>query len=133
MQSQACELSKVKTLTEKKVVIREADCIGCTKCLPVCPTDAIVGASKQRHVIVSSLCIGCGLCIAPCPTDCIDWVELTERSSLDRQHQSQLAKHQILRRKARLKQIAADKMHKDKQATAHMQMKITELLNKISS
>ncbi len=52
-------------------VIDEAACIGCAKCLPPCPTDAIVGANKQLHQVVPSLCTGCELCIAPCPVDCI--------------------------------------------------------------
>ncbi|MGL6253214.1 MAG: RnfABCDGE type electron transport complex subunit B, partial [Billgrantia desiderata] len=30
-------------------VIREAECIGCTKCIQACPVDAILGASKRMH------------------------------------------------------------------------------------
>lgn len=52
-------------------VINEANCIGCTKCLPPCPTDAILGASKHMHTVIASECTGCELCIAPCPVDCI--------------------------------------------------------------
>lgn len=52
-------------------VIIEEDCIGCTKCIPPCPVDAILGASKQMHTVISSECTGCELCIAPCPVDCI--------------------------------------------------------------
>lgn len=52
-------------------VINEADCIGCTKCLPPCPVDAILGASKQMHTVITSECTGCELCIAPCPVNCI--------------------------------------------------------------
>lgn len=52
-------------------VINEADCIGCTKCLPPCPTDAIIGASKHLHSVIAELCTGCGLCVAPCPVNCI--------------------------------------------------------------
>lgn len=55
-------------------VIREAECIGCTKCIQACPTDAIMGASKRMHSIIESECNGCDLCIAPCPVDCIDLV-----------------------------------------------------------
>ncbi|MGR8949991.1 MAG: RnfABCDGE type electron transport complex subunit B [Gammaproteobacteria bacterium] len=53
------------------VRIDETACIGCTKCLPVCPVDAIIGAQKQLHIVLSDLCTGCGLCIPPCPVDCI--------------------------------------------------------------
>lgn len=55
-------------------VIDEALCIGCAKCLPPCPVDAIVGAARQLHTVVSALCTGCELCIAPCPVDCIAMV-----------------------------------------------------------
>jgi electron transport complex protein RnfB len=51
--------------------IDEAACIGCAKCLPPCPVDAIVGAPKQMHTVLAALCTGCELCVAPCPVDCI--------------------------------------------------------------
>lgn len=53
------------------VEIVEPDCIGCTKCIQVCPVDAIVGAAKQMHVIILDVCTGCDLCIPACPVDCI--------------------------------------------------------------
>ncbi len=56
-------------------IIDEEACIGCAKCLPPCPTDAIVGASKFMHTVVAALCTGCELCIAPCPVDCISMIE----------------------------------------------------------
>jgi electron transport complex protein RnfB len=54
--------------------IDESVCIGCTKCLPPCPVDAILGARKQMHTVISELCTGCELCVAPCPVDCIRMV-----------------------------------------------------------
>lgn len=54
--------------------IDEARCIGCAKCLPPCPVDAIIGAGRQMHTIVAALCTGCELCVAPCPVDCISMV-----------------------------------------------------------
>lgn len=54
--------------------IDEPRCIGCTKCIQACPTDAILGAAKQMHVIIPDLCTGCGLCLPPCPVDCIELV-----------------------------------------------------------
>ncbi|WFF37780.1 RnfABCDGE type electron transport complex subunit B [Moraxella nasibovis] len=59
---------------EARAVIREDDCIGCTKCIPACPVDAIIGTAKHMHSIISELCTGCELCLAPCPVDCIDLV-----------------------------------------------------------
>ncbi len=56
---------------EHVAVIDEATCIGCAKCLPVCPTDAIVGATKRMHTVIAEDCTGCELCIIACPVDCI--------------------------------------------------------------
>lgn len=55
-------------------IIREAECIGCTKCIRACPVDAILGAPKLMHTVIASECTGCDLCVAPCPVDCIDMV-----------------------------------------------------------
>lgn len=52
--------------------IREAECIGCTKCIQACPVDAIVGAAKVMHTVIIDECTGCDLCVAPCPVDCIE-------------------------------------------------------------
>lgn len=68
--------------TEVRAVIREDDCIGCTKCIPACPVDAIVGTGKHMHTIFTDLCTGCELCIAPCPVDCIDLVTIERELSV---------------------------------------------------
>ncbi len=52
--------------------IDEERCIGCARCLPPCPVDAIVGASKYLHTVLADRCTGCELCLAPCPVDCIE-------------------------------------------------------------
>ncbi|MBD8622245.1 RnfABCDGE type electron transport complex subunit B [Pseudomonas sp. CFBP 13727] len=52
--------------------IREAECIGCTKCIQACPVDAILGAAKLMHSVLADECTGCDLCVAPCPVDCIE-------------------------------------------------------------
>jgi len=51
--------------------IDESRCIGCARCLPPCPVDAIVGAAKFMHTVLPQHCTGCELCLAPCPVDCI--------------------------------------------------------------
>lgn len=56
--------------------IREAECIGCTKCIQACPVDAIVGAAKLMHTVLPGECTGCDLCVEPCPVDCIDMLPL---------------------------------------------------------
>jgi len=55
-------------------VIDEDVCIGCAKCLPPCPVDAILGAKQHLHTVLTALCTGCELCVAPCPVDCIRMV-----------------------------------------------------------
>ena len=78
-------------------VIDEAWCIGCTLCLPVCPTDAILGSNKMMHTVMEPHCTGCELCIAVCPVDCISlenvtgertgwaaWSEMQAGQALDR-------------------------------------------------
>nr|WP_299240172.1 electron transport complex subunit RsxB [uncultured Halomonas sp.] len=56
----------------KVAYIREAECIGCTKCIQACPVDAILGAAKHMHTVIIDECTGCDLCVEPCPVDCID-------------------------------------------------------------
>ena len=58
-------------------VIDEAWCIGCTLCLPACPTDAILGSNKLMHTVIEPHCTGCELCIAVCPVDCISLENVT--------------------------------------------------------
>lgn len=71
-------LEKTQELTRppSMAVIRESECIGCTKCIQACPVDAIVGSAKLMHGILADECTGCGLCVEPCPVDCIDMVPL---------------------------------------------------------
>lgn len=82
-------------------VIREAECIGCTKCIQACPVDAILGSAKQMHTVIRDECTGCELCVAPCPVDCIDLIHLPEDTRPTK------AKHYRMRydaREQRLKQ-----------------------------
>lgn len=58
-------------------IIDEAWCIGCTLCIGVCPTDAIVGSNKRMHTVIEPYCTGCELCIPVCPVDCISLVSAT--------------------------------------------------------
>jgi electron transport complex protein RnfB len=64
---------------KKVAVIREDECIGCTKCIQACPVDAILGAAKQMHTVIAHECTGCDLCVEPCPVDCIDMVPVPVR------------------------------------------------------
>lgn len=57
-----------------RAVIEEAQCIGCRKCIDVCPVDAILGARKLMHTVIADECTGCELCLPPCPVNCIAMV-----------------------------------------------------------
>ncbi len=62
--------------------IDESRCIGCAKCLPPCPVDAILGAPRHMHTVLAELCTGCELCLAPCPVDCISMVQASALTSV---------------------------------------------------
>jgi len=47
-------------------------CIGCSICEVKCPTDTIVGESKQLFHIIDDGCIDCGTCGIWCPADAIE-------------------------------------------------------------
>lgn len=52
--------------------VRPELCYGCTRCIPECNVDAIIGATKQMHDVIAELCHGCGKCAEVCPTAAID-------------------------------------------------------------
>ena len=114
---------------EHVALIDEAACIGCAACLPVCPTDAIIGASKRMHTVIADVCTGCELCIIACPVDCIALVPLVTSANRvhatlnDRTSQVEWLKRSYDEHKARFleradakAEVHAPKMMPDKQA-----------------
>jgi electron transport complex protein RnfB len=102
-------------------VINETDCIGCTKCIPVCPVDAIIGAAKLMHTVIAQQCTGCELCIAPCPVDCIT-LELANFPSWSQEDADQ-AKQRYQARNLRIKQqetAKAERINRQKQLIAQL-------------
>ena len=88
-------------------IIREAECIGCSRCIPACPVDAILGTNKFLHTVLLDECIGCRLCVPVCPVDCIEMAPLADHLPEDTpinkpqrakkaklRHQQQLQRHQ---------------------------------------
>jgi NADH:ubiquinone oxidoreductase subunit F (NADH-binding)/NAD-dependent dihydropyrimidine dehydrogenase PreA subunit len=48
-----------------------ASCIGCRKCIKICPAAAITGKVKEKHSIDRNKCIKCGACVPACPSEAI--------------------------------------------------------------
>lgn len=88
--------------------IIEADCIGCTKCIQVCPVDAISGAAKLMHSVVVDDCTGCELCVAACPVDCIVLLPMPPEQATDPAH-ADAAREHFQRRESRLAQQSAER------------------------
>lgn len=66
-----------------RAVIDEPVCIGCRKCIDVCPVDAILGARKLMHTVLDAECNGCALCLPACPVDCIALVPAVRQANPD--------------------------------------------------
>ena len=81
--------------------IIEADCIGCTKCIQVCPVDAIVGANKLMHTVIADDCTGCERCVPACPVDCIVLLPMPLQQADDPAH-ADTARMHFQRRETRL-------------------------------
>lgn len=90
------------------VTIREAECIGCAKCIKACPVDAILGSAKHMHVVLTDQCTGCELCVPACPVDCIDIVPIkTPPHDAEKAFQANLSRQRFERRNERLERLAA--------------------------
>ena len=62
----------------QKVYVDPSACIGCEKCAPACPENAIDGAQGYIHVVFDNWCTRCGECISACPEGAIH--KTTERT-----------------------------------------------------
>lgn len=85
-------------------LIDETRCIGCAKCLVVCPTDAIVGAERYLHTVIARECIGCEQCLPPCPVDCIEIRTVAQQPFDD-----DVVRQRVKARKLRLRHRAAER------------------------
>lgn len=65
--------------------ITEATCIGCSKCVKVCPMDAIslvdsnIEGKKKIAVVNNDMCIGCGVCDSACEFDALELIHRESR------------------------------------------------------
>ncbi len=55
-----------------KYVILEDKCVGCTRCIRVCPVGAITGEVRELHKLDQEKCIKCGECMKVCPVGAIE-------------------------------------------------------------
>ena len=67
----AVDLTEHEDKGPEYAVIVEELCIGCTRCIKECSSDAIFGATKQMHTVIAEACHACGNCASVCPTDAI--------------------------------------------------------------
>lgn len=54
----------------KKPSVIESKCVGCARCVNVCPYEAIT-MTNGKAVIDQHKCVGCGQCISSCPVNAI--------------------------------------------------------------
>ena len=94
----------------KVAFVIEDLCIGCTKCINVCPVDAIIGSAKRMHSVIATECTGCELCIPACPVDCIE-LRPDGRARLS-EAESNLARQRFDARAQRLLERAAEQAAK---------------------
>jgi len=111
------ELPLAQAQTPAQVaLIREDECIGCTKCIQACPLDAIVGAAKWMHTVIADECSGCELCLAPCPVDCIDLLPLAAEPAAVQRGRSEQFRRRYQARQSRLAQQRQNRPEKKSRA-----------------
>ena len=67
--------------------INQKDCTGCSKCVNVCPVEAIALSSandpkkphRKQATLIEDRCLGCGLCVRACPEKVIKLKSRPER------------------------------------------------------
>jgi len=96
-------------------VIDEAWCIGCTLCIKVCPTDAILGSNKVMHTVIEAACTGCDLCLPVCPVDCIEMVPISNERTGWSAWSPELAKQARKRYEARQLRVLAEPTEEDRE------------------
>lgn len=103
-------------------VIDEAWCIGCTLCLKVCPTDAILGSNKVMHTVIEAACTGCDLCLPVCPVDCIEMVPISDERTGWSAWSPALAQHARQRYEARRLRLLEEPVQEDKELPSKQAM-----------
>ncbi|AIT62646.1 RnfABCDGE type electron transport complex subunit B [Coxiella burnetii] len=105
-----------KTKPASIAFVREDECIGCTKCIQACPTDAIIGASKLMHTVITDACTGCELCLPPCPVDCIDMKIIAPLTPHEKKQKAQQWRSRYEKKQKRLSRHKAEQRRKHQEA-----------------
>ncbi len=95
------------------------ECIGCARCLPPCPVDAILGAQRQMHTVIVSHCTGCELCLPACPVDCIHMVPWPQDTPAPSVLQNRDRYRAHLARRATALEQREDELRQLKQRASH--------------
>jgi len=61
-----CYLKNVTTLA-----LDEDICIGCGRCIEVCPHQVFLLTEKKAHIVDHDACMECGACARNCPPEAI--------------------------------------------------------------
>jgi len=56
----------------RKAVYKTEECVGCDKCVFICPYDAIKAEPFSTPTIIYEDCVGCGACTLVCPHQAIE-------------------------------------------------------------
>lgn len=79
-------LSKDKLESDPQIsVVDVKRCVGCGKCVKVCPFQALVGTEirgEKKAQVIEAVCQGCGLCVATCPQGAIQLSHFTDNQIL---------------------------------------------------
>jgi electron transport complex protein RnfB len=108
-------------------VIDEAWCIGCTLCIKVCPTDAILGSNKVMHTVIEAACTGCDLCLPVCPVDCIEMVPISNERTGWSAWSPELAQQARKRYEARQLRLAEEDKQQASRQQTKAEMKLADL------
>lgn len=109
-------------------VIDENLCIGCVKCINVCPVDAISGTAKMMHTVIKDECTGCELCVPACPMDCIHMQVVTEPTETESIQRAQHWRARFNARNKRLAERSANQFKKDRSSRADKKAAIAAAL-----
>lgn len=51
--------------------LRQEDCIGCNKCVEVCPHQVFRISERKAQIVDHNACLECGACTTNCPVSAI--------------------------------------------------------------